>query len=210
MSGAIMPAPLAMPLMVTVALPMRAVRGRHLGKGVGGHDRLGRGEEVARLARARRGRPSPARTCWHRAARRSRRWRRGKSRAGLQPAALAAISAVSLVAARPLLPVKALALPELTTSARALPRFEMRPAPFDRRRRAFRSGEHAGRRGAGVEQRQQHVGAPGIADAGLGGGQPHAGDRRHVRHVLRGEGGDGGGHGCSRHPGRRACTRRSR
>ncbi len=40
---------------------------------------------------------------------------------GLQPAALAAIAAVSLVAARPLLPVKALALPELTTSARAFP-----------------------------------------------------------------------------------------
>ncbi len=44
-----------------------------------------------------------------------------KVSAGLQPAALAAISAVSLVAARPLLPVKALALPELTTSARARP-----------------------------------------------------------------------------------------
>src|SRR5216683_4490798 len=40
---------------------------------------------------------------------------------GLQPAALAAMSAVSLVAARPDLPVKALALPELTTSATALP-----------------------------------------------------------------------------------------
>src|ERR1700757_1848237 len=40
---------------------------------------------------------------------------------GLQPAALAAMSAVSLVAARPDLPVKALALPELTTSARAAP-----------------------------------------------------------------------------------------
>ena len=46
-----------------------------------------------------------------------------KISAGLQPVALAAISAVSLVAARPLLPVKALALPELTTSARALPDF---------------------------------------------------------------------------------------
>src|SRR5213592_3006088 len=40
---------------------------------------------------------------------------------GLQPAALAAMSAVSLVAARPDLPVKALALPELTTSAPAAP-----------------------------------------------------------------------------------------
>ncbi len=41
---------------------------------------------------------------------------------GLHPAALAAIAAVSVVACRPVLPVKALALPELTTSARALPR----------------------------------------------------------------------------------------
>src|SRR6478609_2181064 len=40
---------------------------------------------------------------------------------GLQPAAAAATLAVSLVASRPDLPVKALALPELTTSARAVP-----------------------------------------------------------------------------------------
>src|SRR4029453_2615354 len=41
--------------------------------------------------------------------------------AGLQPAAWAATLAVSLVAARPDLPVKALALPELTPSPRAAP-----------------------------------------------------------------------------------------
>ena len=40
---------------------------------------------------------------------------------GRQPRALAASAAVSLVASRPLRPVKALALPELTTSARAIP-----------------------------------------------------------------------------------------
>src|SRR5690606_9008556 len=38
-----------------------------------------------------------------------------------QPTALAAASAVASVAARPLIPVKALALPELTTTARAFP-----------------------------------------------------------------------------------------
>ena len=47
----------------------------------------------------------------------------------LQPTALAAMSPVSLVAARPFLPVKALALPELTTSARARPPLEDLP-PF--------------------------------------------------------------------------------
>jgi hypothetical protein len=38
-----------------------------------------------------------------------------------QPAARAAMSAVSLAAFAPALPVKALAFPELTTSARAVP-----------------------------------------------------------------------------------------
>ena len=40
------------------------------------------------------------------------------------PSALAAIEAVSVVACRPVLPVKALALPEFTTSARADPALE--------------------------------------------------------------------------------------
>jgi hypothetical protein len=39
----------------------------------------------------------------------------------LQPTTFDVMAAVSLVAVRPFLPVKALALPELTTSARALP-----------------------------------------------------------------------------------------
>ena len=47
MSGAIMPAPLAMPLMVTLVLPILAVAVATFGKGVGGHDRLRGGEEAA-------------------------------------------------------------------------------------------------------------------------------------------------------------------
>jgi hypothetical protein len=43
----------------------------------------------------------------------------------LQPAAFAAMSAVNFVAARPVLPVNAFALPELTTNARALPDFRI-------------------------------------------------------------------------------------
>src|SRR4051812_6783528 len=46
-----------------------------------------------------------------------------KTSAGLQPDACAASFAVNAVAARPLFPVNALALPELTTSARAFPAF---------------------------------------------------------------------------------------
>ena len=73
-----------------------------------------------------------------------------KTSAGLQPADVAAISAVSLVASRPDLPVKALALPELTTSARAVP-------PLSRARHQstgaeghFERAEYAGHRRAGV------------------------------------------------------------
>src|SRR3954470_18367033 len=46
--------------------------------------------------------------------------------AGLQPMALAAIFAVNWQACRPVLPVKALALPEFTTRARALPCLRLR------------------------------------------------------------------------------------
>ena len=38
-------------------------------------------------------------------------------------------------------------------------------APLDRGRRGLRPGEHAGDRGAGIEQREQQIGAAGIADA---------------------------------------------
>ena len=194
MSGAIMPAPLAMPLIVTLALPIFAGRGRDFRKRVGGHDRLGGSEEIARPSRARPSLPSRRRNLAPSAVRRSRRWRRGRHRRVCSRSARAAICAVNLQASRPLLPVKALALPELTTSARALPGFSCGAAPFDRRRRAFRAGEDAGDGRAWIEQRQQHIGAVGIADAGCGGGEPHAGDRRHVGNVCRGEGGNGGGH----------------
>ena len=54
--------------------------------------------------------------------------------------------------------------------------------------------EHAGRRGALVEQRQQHVGAVLVADAGGRRRKAHAVDLRHVRNIGGGERGDGGGH----------------
>ena len=94
----------------------------------------------------------------------------------LQPTAAAASLAVKAQASRPLLPVKALALPELTTSARARAALEPGAAPFDRRRRAFRAREHAGDAGAVVEHREHHVGAVAVVDAGGGGRQSHAGD----------------------------------
>src|SRR6185295_13767761 len=86
MSGAIMPAPLAMPLIVTLALPMLVLAVATLAK-----------VSVVMIALA----------------------------ASSHGSARAVMSAVNRQALRPLLPVKALALPELTTSARGF-------APFSR------------------------------------------------------------------------------
>ena len=90
------------------------------------------------------------------------------------PVALPAISAVSLVACAPALPVKALALPELTTHRPRLAALQLRAAPVHRRRRALRFREHAGDLRTLVEQREHHVGAALVPDARLGGRERHA------------------------------------
>ena len=119
MSGAIMPAPLAMPLMVTAALPMLVLAVATLGNVsvvmialAASSQKSGRAASTSPSitpsnALALSGSPiTPVEA--------------RKTSAGLQPMARAAISAVNLQACRPVLPVKALALPELTTSARGL------------------------------------------------------------------------------------------
>ena len=141
-------------------------------------------------ARARdQARPSRRRTSRRRAARRSRRSRRGRSRRSCSRRPSRRCSAVNLVAARPVLPVKALALPELTTSARALPALRLARHHSTGADGHFDLVNTPATRGAGIEQRQQHVGAVLVADAGRGGREPHAGDRRHVGNVVgaRGE-----------------------
>ena len=192
MSGAIMPAPLAMPLIVTVALPRRAVAVATFGK-----------VSVVMMALAASSQP-PACALATRPSITPPNWLAGSgspitpvearnTSPGLQPAALAASSAVNLQASRPVLPVKALALPELTTSARAaalsLSRHHSTGADGH-----FERVNTPGDRRALIEQHQQHVGAPGIADAGSGGRQPHARDRGHVGHGFRRERREGCGH----------------
>src|SRR5262249_48866943 len=88
-------------------------------------------------------------------------------------------------------------------------------APIDRRRGTFRAREYPGDRRAGREQRQQHVGTSGIADAGGGGREPHSVDRRQVGKLRGRERGDCGGHrdayrrgGCDRLPEFRIVRRR--
>ena len=75
------------------------------------------------------------------------------------------------------------------------PRLELGATPVDRRGRAFGPREDAGDGRAGVEQGEQDVGAPGVADAGRRGRQANAGHLRHVREMRRGKRRNGGRHG---------------
>ncbi len=120
MSGAIMPEPLAMPLMTTCALPIRAVRVAPLGKvsvvmmaaaacsqprGLVSAAKAGSAATILAEGGGSPMTPVEAmKTSW-----------------GLQPTACAAAWAVRLTVSMPLRPVKALELPELTTTARARP-----------------------------------------------------------------------------------------
>src|SRR5882757_8695964 len=126
MSGAIMPAPLAMPLMVTLALPSLTVAVATFGK-----------VSVVMIARAALIQSAGAALSASVPSTPSNLVASSGSpitpvearytSLALQPTALAASAAVSVVAWRPVLPVKALALPEFTTSARAKLPFEDPP-----------------------------------------------------------------------------------
>ncbi len=120
MSGAIMPAPLAMPLIVTATPPISACAVASFGN-----------VSVVMMARAASAIPSSRASATSRSSTPSNRVAssgspmtpveaRKISLAGA-PLACPAILAVSSVEATPVRPVKALALPELTTSSRALP-----------------------------------------------------------------------------------------
>ena len=185
MSGAIMPAPLAIPQMVTVALPSFAVAVAPLGNvsvvmiafAAASHEpglrigdeavhHAGEGAGIERLAdHAGRGEEYLAPAC--------------------TPPPWPAMSAVSLVASRPLRPVKALALPELTTSARALPPLSLARHQSTGADGHFDRVKTPATVRAGIEQHHQHVGAVLVADAGCGGREPHAGDLGHVGKIGR-------------------------
>ncbi len=124
MSGAIMPAPLAMPLMVTLALPSLTVAVATFGK-----------VSVVMIAVAASIQPSGVAASASVASTPSNLVASSgspitpvearKTSPVAQPTAFDAICAVNAVDCLPVLPVKALALPELTTSARALPPFSL-------------------------------------------------------------------------------------
>ena len=122
MSGAIMPAPLQNPLRITGTPPIYRARGE-LGVGVGRQDRArggldrvglgGGGEPAEQVGEA---------ACVQRLPDHARRGHEHLLAA--HPAAAAAAATVVSTAWRPFMPVKALALPELTTRMRAQPCFQ--------------------------------------------------------------------------------------
>ena len=197
MSGAIMPAPLAMPLMVTLALPSFTVAVATFGK-----------VSVVMIARAALIQ-SPGAAC--------------PARLPSTPSNLVASSGSPITPVEARNTSSGLAADRLGGDRggqrRGLPaglagegvgvagidhqragacrRGELGAAPFHRRRRAFRLGEDAGDRRALVHHRQQHVGAALVADAGGRRRELHARDRGHVGDIGRGERGDGGGHGAN-------------
>src|SRR3954454_24772302 len=118
-SGAIMPAPLAKPLIVTVALPSLAVAVATLGNVSVVMIALAASSQASGLAAATRPSMTPSKA-WALSGSPMTPVEARKMSAGRHPRARAAISAVNLHAVRPVLPVNALALPELTTSARGL------------------------------------------------------------------------------------------
>ena len=210
MSGAIMPAPLAMPQIVTSALPIRAVAVAPLGNvsvvmialgGVlpaagrrAGHQAFHHAVERLGLERladhAGRGEEDVARLAADRLGGEVRREGRGVA-SGL---AGERVGVAGIDHQRP-----------------RLAGLEPGAAPVDRRGRAFRAGQHARDGGAGVEQRQQDVGAARIADAGRRGGEAHAGDRRHVGKARGRERRNGGwpwGSSFKNDQGRRRAKRR--
>ncbi len=122
-----------------------------------------------------------------------------KISAGLQPRALRGEVSGELGRGAAALAGKGVGIAGIDHQRPCFAGLQMRAAPFDRRRRAFRFGEDAGGGGALVEQRQQHVGAARVADAGCGGGEPA---RRRLPACPARAWGRGGRWRCSsaRHP----------
>ena len=123
MSGAIMPAPLAMPLIVTFALPSFTVAVATFGKVSVVMMAFAAAIHAPGAACSASVPSTPLNLVASNGSPITPVEARNTS-PELHPTALAAIDAVSAVACRPVLPVKALALPEFTTSARANPPLE--------------------------------------------------------------------------------------
>ena len=184
MSGAIMPAPLAMPLMVTVAGPSRAVAVATFGKVSVVMIALAASSQPVGSARATSSSMTPSNlSAAQRLADHAGGGEEHLARAAAHGLGGERRGELGGVAAA--LAGEGVGVAGIDHERARLAAAELRAAPFDRRRRAFRPGQHAGDRRALVEHREQHVGAALVADAGLGGREPHAGNGRHVGKLLR-------------------------
>ena len=197
MSGAIMPAPLAMPLIVTSTSPIFALAVATLGK-----------VSVVMIALAASSQPSGR-------ALRRQLVQHALEFAGVERFAdhpgrghenLVLVGAdrlggelrdVSSAASRPALAGEGVGVAGIDHQAARAAAAEVLAAPVDRRGRAFGRGEHARDRRAFIENNQQHIGAALVANAGGAGGEAHAVESRKLGEGLRREGGNrsSGGHG---------------
>ena len=190
MSGAIMPAPLAMPLMVTRGAAEPGGGGRDLGEGVGGHDCLGGVEPPAR----RRARSEAV----HHRAEFARVERLADHAGGCEEDLLRAAPGGPCgdLGSQPggfpsAAAGEGVGVARIDHERARRPSLEPRPAPFDRRRRAFGTGEDARDARFRIEHREHHIGAAGIADARCRRGELDAGDLGHGRNGFGCERGNG-------------------
>ena len=170
---------------------MRMLARGELRKRVGGHDRAGRFVQASGAGRRRRGLVHDAVESLRRQRLADHAGRGEETLAGLAADRRRGESRGEAQAARPLLPVKALALPELTTSARARRPLEPRAAPFDRCRGHFERVNTPATLVPGSNSASMTSVRSPVADAGGGCREPHARDWRHIRDDLRGERRDG-------------------
>ena len=179
MSGAIMPAPLAMPQMVTGLPSSRAIAAAPLGKVSVVMIALAASCQAS--ARAPATRPPMTRGELARVERLADHAGRGEKHLGrLAPGGRGGDLRGERGRRAPGLAGEGIGVAGIDHERARRAALEAGAAPVDRRGRAFRAREHARDRGAGIEQREQHVGAPGVADAGGRGREPHAGNRRQV------------------------------
>ncbi len=173
-------------------------RSRDLGKGVGGHDGLGRRPSTGSGAR----RPAisagtPANFFGSSGSPITPVEARNTSSAE-QPSAAAAYAAEAATEDLPFMPGKGVGIAGIDQQR---PRHAARRACSRHQSTAaeghLRARQHAGNGRALVDRHQQHIGAVLVLDPGLGRGKAHAGDVRQFRVGFGGERGNRMGHGNS-------------
>ena len=181
-----MPAPLAMPLMVTGTPSISACARGELGIGVGGHDGARRIADPVRLGSL--GKPGQEASEFARVERLADHPGRGEIDVCLE-----AIGGFGGGFRRELhrfaatLAGEGIGIAGIDHQRARHAMLKPRAAPFDRGRRGLRPREHAGDRGARLEQRKQQIGAAGIADTRRASREAHPVNGGKARQLFRRE-----------------------